>query len=73
MRLRLAAIALAIIVVRNGSVCGQGGPPMITDDPGTLGNRKWEINLAVAFKHLPNETSFAGGLGDRSSGEMAVL
>ncbi len=31
---------------------------MITDDPGTPGNRKWEINLAVAFEHRPNETSF---------------
>ena len=31
---------------------------MITDDPGTPGNRKWEINLAIAFKHRPNERSF---------------
>jgi hypothetical protein len=31
---------------------------MITDDPGTPGDRKWEINLAVAFEHRPNETSF---------------
>lgn len=31
---------------------------MITDDPGTPGNRKWEINLAVTFEHRPNETSF---------------
>ena len=30
---------------------------MITDDPGTPGNRKWEINLAVTFEHRPNETS----------------
>jgi hypothetical protein len=30
---------------------------MITDDPGTPGNGKWEINLAVAFEHRPNETS----------------
>lgn len=36
----------------------QGGPPMITDDPGTPGNQKWEINLAVAFEHRPGETSF---------------
>jgi hypothetical protein len=41
-----------------GVACGQGGPPMITDDPGTPGNRKWEINLAVAFEHRPNESSF---------------
>ena len=31
---------------------------MITDDPGTPGNRKWEINLAVTFEHPPNETSY---------------
>ena len=31
---------------------------MITDDPGTPGNRKWEINLAVAFEHRPGETSY---------------
>jgi len=31
---------------------------MITDDPGTPGNRKWEINLAYAFEHRPNERSF---------------
>lgn len=30
---------------------------MITDDPGTPGNGKWEINLAVAFEHRPNEWS----------------
>jgi hypothetical protein len=30
---------------------------MITDDPGTPGNRKWEINLAFAFEHRPNATS----------------
>lgn len=35
----------------------QGGPPMITDDPGTPGDKKWEINLAVAFEHRPGETS----------------
>jgi hypothetical protein len=31
---------------------------MITDDPGTPGNEKWEINLAFAFEHRPNERSF---------------
>ena len=36
---------------------GQGGPPMITDDPGTPGNGKWENNLAIIIGHRPNETS----------------
>jgi len=51
---------------------GQGGPPMITDDPGTPGNGKWEINLAIAFAHRPGEASFDApaidlnyGVGDR--------
>ena len=37
---------------------GQGGPPMITDDPGTPGNGKWEDNLAMIFGHRPNETEY---------------
>jgi len=32
---------------------------MITDDPGTPGNGKWEDNLAIIFAHRPNETSIA--------------
>ena len=32
---------------------------MITDDPGTPGNGHWENNIAVAFEHRPNETSWA--------------
>ena len=30
---------------------------MITDDPGTPGDRKWEINLAIALEHRSGETS----------------
>ena len=37
---------------------GQGGPPMITDDPGTPGNGKWENNFALTFEHRPNETAY---------------
>jgi hypothetical protein len=28
---------------------GQGGPPMITDDPFTPGNGQWESNFAIQF------------------------
>jgi hypothetical protein len=31
----------------------QGGPPFITDDPGTPGNRHWEINLGWIADHNP--------------------
>jgi hypothetical protein len=30
---------------------------MITDDPGTPGNGKWENNLAIIFQHRPNDAS----------------
>jgi hypothetical protein len=29
----------------------QGGPPMITDDPGTPGDGHWEINVAATGRH----------------------
>jgi hypothetical protein len=46
------------------ALCGhrayaQGGPPMITDDPGTPGPGKFEINLAIAFEKRPSEVAFA--------------
>jgi hypothetical protein len=31
---------------------------MITDDPGTPGNGKWENNFAVIFEHRPSEIAF---------------
>jgi len=40
------------------STFGQGGPPMITDDPGTPGNAKWENNFAIAFAHRSGETAY---------------
>jgi hypothetical protein len=52
-RLTIAALIAAVARV----AFGQGGPPMITDDPGTPGSGKWENNLAIIFEHRPNETS----------------
>src|SRR3954468_25023203 len=50
--------ALVIFLALTGRFAfGQGGPPMITDDPGTPGNGKWENNLAIAFSHVPGEWS----------------
>jgi hypothetical protein len=37
---------------------GQGGPPMITDDPGTPGNSKWENNFAIIFERRPDQTEY---------------
>jgi hypothetical protein len=51
-------LALAICTLTANGARGQGGPPMITDDPGTPGNGKFEINLAVAFERRPDEISW---------------
>jgi hypothetical protein len=45
-----------LLLVRHAA--GQGGPPMITDDPGTPGNGHWENNFAITFEHRPSETSY---------------
>lgn len=51
----------------------QGGPPMITDDPGTPGNGHWEINLVSLFSSNSERTLIQApyfdvnyGLGDRT-------
>jgi hypothetical protein len=49
---------LAALLLFVSRLCfAQGGPPMITDDPGTPGDEKWENNLAIAFSHVPDEWS----------------
>ena len=54
--MRQLAIAIFVACAVRGAFA-QGGPPMITDDPGTPGNGRWENNLAIAFEHRPNEWS----------------
>jgi hypothetical protein len=50
-------IAVAICPLAFSNARAQGGPPMITDDPGTPGNGHFENNLAIAFEHRPNALS----------------
>ena len=67
---RLAWISL--LIGRLAQVFAQGGPPLLTDDPGTPGNRNWEINIASTHFRSPGEREFEAplldinyGLGDR--------
>jgi len=39
----LVLIALLMLIP---AVFAQGGPPLVTDDPGTPGNKHWEVNIA---------------------------
>lgn len=69
---RALFVAFVLVVPWARIALAQGGPPMITDDPGTPGDGKFEINLAMAFEHRPGATSVDApaidinyGLGER--------
>ena len=52
-------LTIAILVASVARIAfGQGGPPMITDDPGTPGNGKLENNFAITFEHRSDETGY---------------
>lgn len=57
MKRKFFFIASAVCVFAVDDAQAQGGPPMITDDPGTPGNGKFEINLAGAFERRVHELS----------------
>jgi len=63
---------LALCVFSAPGVRAQGGPPFFTNDPGTPGNRQWEINVGyiplLATDHSTTRTpdlDLNFGLGDR--------
>ena len=51
-------VAAGLTIAASFAAHGQGGPPMITDDPGTPGNGKWENNFAFTFESRNGERSF---------------
>jgi hypothetical protein len=53
---RSALFALALLVFTAREARAQGGPPMMTDDPGTPGNGHVEINLAWTDQRTPGST-----------------
>src|SRR5262245_8136875 len=62
----------AMLVAGALSAQAQGGPPFRSDDPGTPGNKHWEINLGMAGNRNLSTGSYAlpnldinYGLGDR--------
>jgi hypothetical protein len=73
-RVRSFGIALLWLVrlFAGGLAHAQGGPPFITDDPGTPGNKHWEINIGWVGNHNPGLSYYQlpdfdinYGLGDR--------
>jgi hypothetical protein len=50
MKLSLSAGLLLVVVLFCRASFAQGGPPLLTDDPETPGNRNWEINLGATVE-----------------------
>jgi hypothetical protein len=56
---RFPQVSLSLALAAIASLaCAQGGPPFITDDPGTPGNRHWEINLGWIGDHNPAQAYY---------------
>lgn len=54
----LRFFVLLVPVAAASISCAQGGPPFITDDPGTPGNRHWEINFGWIANHNPGQSYY---------------
>jgi len=61
---------VAMLLIAGGAPAAhaQGGPPLRTDDPGTPGRGRWELNTAVTLEHVRGETSFEAPLADINYG-----
>jgi len=49
-------------------ILAQGGPPLLTDDPGTPGGGQWEINVAFTLEEVQGERLFEAPLLDLNYG-----
>jgi hypothetical protein len=58
MRKLLQLLILLAIASVASQTRAQGGPPFITDDPGTPGNHNWEINVGWIANHNPASASY---------------
>ena len=56
---KLFQLFILLVVLAGTSIAhAQGGPPFIGDDPGTPGNRHWEINFGWMANHNPANASY---------------
>jgi hypothetical protein len=68
-RLLFVALVLGIgVLLEPAPARAQGGPPLATDDPGTPGNRQWELNVALTVEHTQKGTLYEAPLGDANYG-----
>jgi hypothetical protein len=58
MRRIIPLLLMPISLFSAGAARAQGGPPFITDDPGTPGNHHWEINFGWIANHNPGQSYY---------------
>jgi hypothetical protein len=58
MRLLFRIVLLVSFAASAALGRAQGGPPFITDDPGTPGNHHWEINFGWIADHNPGQSYY---------------
>jgi hypothetical protein len=63
-----ALAAAALLWLAAAALRAQGGPPLVTDDPGTPGNRNWEVNVAFTYQSQEGERVFEAPLIDANYG-----
>jgi len=72
LRLRTLILFWALLILGTSVALAQGGPPYYTNDPGTPGNKDWEINFGYmpflfrgqSISHTP-DVDINFGVGDR--------
>jgi hypothetical protein len=65
---KLARLLALAAMLHASSSLATGGPPMITDDPGTPGDGHWEINVATLSTHVAGSTLYQLPLIDANYG-----
>jgi hypothetical protein len=58
MRKMLQLFNLPVVSAGASLAHAPGGLPFISDDPGTPGNRQWEINVGWIGNHNPGASSY---------------
>ena len=59
---------LAMLLVTSLAGLAQGGPPLLTDDPGTPGRNNWEINLGYTIDRHLNDNDYETPILDMNYG-----
>jgi hypothetical protein len=67
-RISAAPLSLLILAALSLPSAAQGGPPFITDDPGTPGDGNWEINAALYTERHPTERIYNAPILDINYG-----